>query len=210
MYKTPEINFYDTSYNAGGIASTSDCTGGEVDPATILCISAPALGTADNQRVGNRMDIISTHVCGTVMLDVQTAQTAEDNPVSVFIALVKDNQTNGSQLNSEDVFSNPVNTQRGCCTPLRNKDWLERFEILDKFQCTLVPPTFTLNAGGTYFQGGDMAVFELSCKELISVRFKSTAAGVAAIAGISLHVIAFASTGDCTLTYNARIKFVDY
>jgi len=208
-----ERKYYDTALENSGIASTSNCTGGEADPLNILCISAPAQGDGPTNRDGKFIEINYAEITGTLQLAPQTAQPTIDDPTLVYVALVLDKQSNRAQLNSEDVFSNPVNTQLGCATPLRNRSFFDRFDIIDEQYHMLCPSTLVQDgAGPTWTQGGDMAKFELVCKRKINVNFSATvtAEGITAVQDNSLHVIAFASTGDIGITYNARIRFYSF
>ena len=55
MSRVSELKVYDTGYD--GVTASSGAVG-QVDPATVLCISAPAQGTGPNERVGKKIIIL--------------------------------------------------------------------------------------------------------------------------------------------------------
>ena len=68
--------------------------------------SAPSQGDAYNQRDGSKITIKSILIQGSLYIPNQNDQTTCDFVPIVTIALVLDKQTNGSTLNSEDVYTN--------------------------------------------------------------------------------------------------------
>lgn len=204
--------YYDTALTGSGIAAPTDCTGGEQDPATVLCISAPARGDTEQERDGDRMIIKSAYVTGVVSVPAQTDQTAADVAGLVYVALVLDTQTNGAQLNSEDVFTNPSGSAVSAATMLRNLQFTTRFKVLSTAMLSLQQPTMVWD-GTNIEQGGVVRRFRLSFKGDIPVQFLNTAssAGVAGVVNNSLHIIAFCDTGAGTtgpqISYNARVRF---
>jgi len=204
-----ENKFYDTSFT-GAIASTTGWTAAEIDPASVLCISAPAQGDGESNRDGKKINITSAYVGGVVSLSAQTnASTADTSPV-VFIALVLDMQTNGAQLNSEDVYINPLANAITASTPLRNLQYSKRFKVLKTK--TLQFPPLPLSYDGTNMeQSGVDKSFKMNISKLnLPVTFTATTAGVANVVDNSLHLVAIASgTGTIpTIYYNARVRFV--
>lgn len=212
MRKREELKFYDTSLVGSALVTNTDASGSEFDPASVLCISAPAQGDTEQSRDGNRITLKSAFVRGAINCPAQADQTAADTDTYVHIYLVQDKQTNGAQLNSEDVFTNPgANAATGAAV-LRNLQYSTRFKVLDMCEIVFPPPTITYD-GTNIEQSGQVKPFELSWKGTMPVQFKggATTAGVAGVADNSIHVLAFCfNTGYApTMNYNARVRFLD-
>lgn len=208
-YFPPETKFYDTTFS-GALAAPADASGGECDPATVLCLSAPAQGDGEQNRDGNKMLVKSVFINGMIDCAPQADQTAADIACCYYVALVLDTQTNGSQLNSEDVYTNPSGLNLLAANPLRNLQYSSRFRVLATTSGHIDQPNMAFD-GTNIEQGGARKPFVLSWSGSLPVQFKggATAAGVSGVADNSLHVIAFTSTTGLipTLRYNSRIRF---
>lgn len=204
-----ETKFYDTSRAGYTILTSTDMSGHEADPTTINCISAPAQGDGESNRDGKKINITSMHINGVVVADIQADQTATDLQPMVLIAVVLDTQTNGAQLNSEDVYKNTSGNAALTIAPLRNLQYSARFKILGYKLLKLAPPPITYD-GANIEQGGVQASFSFNKKVNIPVAFTGTTEGVANVTNNSIHIIACTNnTGASpTLYYNARIRFV--
>jgi len=204
-----ENKFYDTSLTAALTASTN-WAGAEHDPAGVLCISAPAQGDGESNRDGKKINITSAHVTGTIYCAAQANQTASDAAPVVFIALVLDMQTNGAQLNSEDVYTNPLGNSIANVNPLRNLQYSKRFKVLKTKTLQLPVPSITYD-GTNIEQSGFVRSFRMDISKMaLPVTFTATTAGVANVVDNSLHIIAVATNIDMApaISYNARIRFV--
>lgn len=206
-----EKKFYDTAISASSIAASTDATGGALDPATVACLSAPAQGDTEQSRDGKRIVIKSVQVHGIVTTD--RAELAGDPcpPLTVFVALVQDTQTNASVINSGDVFKNLGATTVTGVVPLRNLLYASRFKVLKSQTFQLDPPTLSHVAADSFSVNGVGQTFNwyLPCE--IPVNFNSvTAAGYSGVVDNSLHVIAYCTSTlfSPRLQYNARIRFM--
>lgn len=202
-----EYKFKDYGFT-GGIQSPTDATGGEVDPSTALALNSIAQGDGESEREGRQVSLVQLHLQGVVTCPAQADQTATETPPIVFIAVVLDTQTNGAQLNSEDVYTNPGGTVLTGSMPLRDLQYSQRFKTLATK--TLSFPPYPISYDGTNIeQGGLSRSFEIHLPlKGIKTTYTNTTAVVASIADNSIHVIAYASTGSATLSYNSRIRFV--
>lgn len=202
-----ERKFYDTARAAVALTAPADASGGEVDPGTVNCISAPAQGDGESNRDGRKIHIKSVHIKGNVF--VNTVPTATDTPGKVFVAIVQDTQTNGAQLNSEDVYTNPSASTNLATMPFRNLQYSSRFKVLATKVVTADITTAAYN--GTSLVGFPThKTFEIYKNVDIPVTFSNTTAGVANVTDNSLHVIAYCQDTTSTpyIQYNARIRFV--
>ena len=207
-----EKKFYDTALAPTALVAPTDCSGGEFDPSATSMISTPATGDGEQNRDGKRIVIKSVQVSGSVAAAAQTALTAVVAPVECFVALVLDMQTNGAQLNSEDVYKNQSANAANATNPLRNLLFSTRFKVLKEWSCLLEPKTAANNASATTVSvAGARMEFDCFLPLDLPVNFNAgTSASVANVIDNSLHIIAFCSSTTLapTITYNARIRFM--
>jgi len=130
--------------------------------------------------------------------------------VDYFVALVLDKQTNGAQLNSEDVFKNTIAAAATAANPVRNLLFANRFQVLKEWRGTLTPPAVSFDGTNMEVWGSSERI-ECFIPMDLPVNFNSgTTASVANVIDNSLHMIAFCNgTGlAANLHYNARIRFM--
>lgn len=205
-----EKKFMDTFLATTQIAGPSDCTGGELDPATMNCLNGVAQGDGESQRDGKNYMIKSLHFLGRVVTNSQTNKTAGWIPASVFIAIVLDTQTNGAQLNSEDVYTNPAASIANNSSLQRNLQYSSRFRVLKTFKLDFNQRTLSWD-GTNMESNGQSQSIECHLDNLnIKVQTNGTAATCAVITDNSLHVVGFCTniTETVNLTYTSRIRFV--
>lgn len=205
-----EKKFYDTGLDSGALVAPTGAAGAEFDPATVATISAPAQGDGESNRDGRQIALKSAQINGLISVPVQANQTATDVAPVVSIFLVLDTQTNGAQLNSEDVFTNPAGVANTAWAPFRNLQYAKRFRVLSHKVVRIPMPQITYD-GTNIEQGGVQVPFTMyvPLKNLV-VNFTGTTAGVSNVTDNSLHVIAYASNISLapTINYNARVRFV--
>jgi len=207
-----ETKYFDTSLASSQINLVADCTSGEQDPATVLCLNGVPQGDTASSRDGFKIAMKSIQIDGIVRLDAQANQTAADQVPYVFIALVLDTQTNGAQLNSEDVFSNPAADSQLAACPLRNMSYTERFKVLKikKARAPQVPMTYD---GTNIEQQGTQIPFSMFVKlGGLQTKFQSgtTTGYVGTIVDNSLHLIAYVNNSALipVISYNARLRYI--
>lgn len=206
-----EKKFLDSSASYT-VASPTDCTGAEADPTTLNCLNGIAQGDGESNRDGKNYIIKGITFDGVVYRNQLAGQANINATVSTFttVAIVLDTQTNGAQLNSEDVYTNPSAAANGNSDLLRNLQYSKRFKVLKKWVCVdPMGPMFTHN-GATYDIGGTAHNISFYADNLdIKVSCTGTGNTVSSIVDNSLHVVAFTSGVNLvTLRYNARIRFV--
>jgi len=207
-----ETKFWDTGIAVTNISNVANMTGAEIDPAAQLCLNAVAQGDSASQRDGNKITMKGISIRGTVNFEGMT-DSGPGKAGDVFIALVLDTQTNGAQLNSEDVFSNPGALQDLVTSPFRNMDQVTRFRILKEKRIPGATGVITYNTTTSEVQTQGMArhwEMYVNLRDLL-VNFKQTTSVIAALADNSLHLIA-TTTSELptppTITYNSRLRFV--
>jgi len=206
-----EKKFLDSSASHT-VASPVDCTGCEADPAGLNCLNGIAQGDGESQRDGKNYIIKGITFDGIVYRSVVTgaATAAASQATWTTVAIVLDTQTNGAQLNSEDVYTNPSASANGNADLLRNLQYSQRFKVLKKWICNdHQGPNFVWN-GATYDIGGTAHNLSFYADNLdIKVSTNGTGNTVSSIVDNSLHVVAFTNgVNTVSLRYNCRIRFV--
>jgi len=205
-----EKKFFDTFLATTVIHNPTDATGGELDPATANCLNGISQGDGESNRDGKNYVIKSLHFLGRVVTNSQPNKTLGWIPPSCFIAIVLDTQTNGAQLNSEDVYLNPAASSANNSCLQRNLQYSSRFRVLKTFKIDFNNPSVSYD--GTNIEGlGQSQSIEAHLDNLnIKVGCSATTGTVAAITDNSLHVVGFSTNGTETvnLTYTSRIRFM--
>lgn len=221
----PELKYLDCHATNSTVAQPAggSLAGGELQPASgaTNCLSAPAQGDGQTQRDGKHIIVRSVQFHAKVRWpaqdDVAGAISATNEPV--FLALVWDNQTNASAINSEDVYMLPDDavSPQLCALPLRNPNFGDRYKVIKSWviyprmghsmtpdNTTTAPFTHCIDA--TY----NSVTYYTRCH--VPINFNSgTTADVANVVDKSLHVMAFsAASGSAAadVTYVSRIRFI--
>ncbi len=205
-----ELKFLDLGLISAAIASPTDAAGGEDDP-TGDTLNAIAQGDGESNRDGRRCVLKSVYVTGVVTNGFDANSADMDSGHNIFIALVLDTQTNGAQLNSEDVFTNPGADASSCTNVLRNLQFTSRFRVLDS--TVVIPPLRPSGTDGTNTVSiaGYTIPWKLSSNLDLPVNHTGTTANVSTIQDNSLHIISYIAPNNTTgavLTYNSRVRFV--
>lgn len=208
-----EKKFFDTAVAATAIASAAAMTGAEYDPTAlpgaVACLNAMAQGDGEQNRDGRKVVLKSCLVKGRVIRSATEDTADPPPPLTLFLALVLDTQTNGAQLNSEDVYKNLAATATGSVIPIRNLLFGDRFKILRTEEINMDCQTLAVDATDSHATSGLAKCFEWFVPLDLPVNFNSgTTAVIANVIDNSLHVLAFASTAGGLIEYNARVRFL--
>jgi len=202
-----EYKFVDQSY--GPTAISNSWAGGEADPgAGVLCIGPCVQGSGESQRDGTRILMKSVHIQGYIVRPIASDQ-ADGRAGNLFqISLVLDTQTNGTQLNAEDVYGVTEPEIPGRRVVANSS----RFKVLATRMISTHDPAMGTDGANTNSISGMMVPFSIYKKLNLQVDFIA-GAGAGTIADFrnnSLHVIACAFNGALaeTLSYNSRVRFV--
>lgn len=194
-------------YNVQGQATSTGWAGGELDPATALCISVVAQGDGENQRDGRMYNINSWYIKGFLSTSASEAQAGPQQMVLVRIVVVLDTQTNGAQLNAEDVFT-PVAAGVDVCS-VRNLQFSKRFRVLKDRTMKLNPNIVNEGAVNAFAAGASSVPFKMGgrFKTPLKVRCSGTTAAIASVTDNSIHVIGVSNSATGLLTYISRCRF---
>lgn len=201
-----ETKFFDSGLAATAIGNT--VASAERDPATDNCLNAVVQGDGPSNRDGNRYIIKRVTVKGQVTCATINDSAGAPSDAVVFVALVQDKQTNGAQLNSEDVFSVSTVASVPQHLPFRNQEFLSRFNVLASHTMTFKYGGATPSAGGDY--PGMRQAFSFDKALQLRVQCNGTTGPVSTVTDNSLHIIAISSgnsIADQTIEYNSRILF---
>lgn len=206
-----ETKYFDTSLVASPIIAPTDCSGGEHDPVTILCLNGVPQGDTASSRDGMKIAMKSLYIEGKVVCAAQANQTASDSGTTVLIAVVLDTQTNGAQLNSEDVYINPAGDANLASSPLRDMSFTERFKVLKQKRIQIRQPSMVYD-GTNVEQAGQKIPFRMAINlggMLTKFQTGTTTGYVGTIIDNSIHVVAYADGTDLSpvLYYNARLRY---
>lgn len=212
-YLGVEKKFYDTGLALTALAAPNDATGGEFDPTALSMISTPALADGPSDRDGKKINILNVSIDGLIRTTAQEVVANPPQGTTVFVALVLDTQTNGAQLNSEDVYKNSIAEGTLASNPQRNLLFGPRFRVLKSKIFNLNPQSLSHVVADSFSFTGNQLNFKWFIKfpKGLVVNFNAgTTASIANVIDNSLHIIAFASSTTATpqIAYNARIRFV--
>lgn len=201
------------NFGFGPTALSATWVGGELDPATILCLSATDQGNGMKQRVGSYMRISSIYLKLSV-----TAAPSESSAAPVAatqeyrLILLVDHQTNAAQLNAEDVME--IADVADQIQNFRNLENTNRFEILyDRRRVLRLMPQ---NEGSVNLFARSAGVDRFNIYKrfrvplMVNYTIGTTTGVIGAVRDHSIHLIGIGQNTTILLQYEARIRFVDH
>lgn len=204
---------------------------------TDSCISAPAGGSTDTTRVGNKFVVSSisikadisgipfTHYTSGTLSGVN--QFVAPKPMCITAYLVLDTQTNGAAAAATDIWENGGTTYNGL-NHMR-LDQGNRFKILKKWDIVLTPEVDEIlnvaDGGGAYYVKVNVqwpcAKINYYKKCKIPVRMNTTSGGITNVKSNSLQLWATMKGGTYTdptgasgaaganISHVTRLRFID-
>lgn len=224
---TGEMKYFDCerTLNDGALSATSTTwpTGARQDPSTTinlgsaavaspLCLFAPTVGSALNQRIGRSVNVWKIKVKGTIQTKLELAQSEGEQPANVRVVLVQDCQTNSTQMAPADLFG-PAGSAASTLQVFQNVNNFGRFRVLkDKFISIADANMTGSPTSGDLTRNGKLINFKINIKfrKPIVVHFNATNGGtVADIVDNSFHIICAASDigQQPTITYYSRVCY---
>ncbi len=208
-----ELKFLDCAWNSVAINTSTDGSGGEIQPSSgcTNALSIPAQGDGESNRDGRKYTIKGVWVSGLIDTSPLGDQGDAGEGIGTWFALVLDTQANGATVVSENVFLNPSTSAISMMPqPLRNLQNSKRFKILAR---QYVPP------GGTYASqdGANTASLNAQNSEFVNLSWKGdilcdstgTTADVASASDNAIHLVGY-SGGGFTKNFfgKSRVRFV--
>jgi len=207
-----ELKYVDYQLAAQDISAT--WTGGELDPATTLCLNTVTQGTGESQRIGKKITMTGVTIKGFIYNAASESIGAPSSDALCRIALVLDAQTNKAQLNAEDVFEVDPTVD---FVAHREQEYTQRFQVLKDKIIRLPTSNALMNEGAAnlFAVGQVMIPFKINYnfKQPCHVNFVSSAdpATVAEIADYSLHLIGVYTGAVAVvpkITYHSRLRYL--
>lgn len=183
----------------------------ECNPSSTVTFNAVPIGDGESERDGRKLIMKHISVKGRIHSSTLINQTVAVGSWGAVIYLVLDQQCNGANLNSEDVFKNPSGNDETSGSLFRNLQYQQRFKILAVRK--VVGPYQRTTYDGSNLEIGDaFAEFAINVNlGDIPVNFSGTTSTVANIVDNCLHLVCYKqsySTQVITLSYNARLRYV--
>lgn len=195
------------------IQSTTTWAGAELDPASLNCLFAPVQGDDIFNRQGRRVQVLAIKISGQIGCPPQVAESLPDTATIIRLHLVQDVQTNGIQLNAEDVFGSA--TAGEPTDMFQNTAFFGKFKVLKSLKFIIQDPnlTFSTSSAGLEVQGKAF-IFKMNVKFMkpVVVNFNAVnTSNVASITDNSFHVIGLCSNNQLTpaIAYRCRTTYVD-
>lgn len=200
-----ELKTFDTVKTGNSIVAA--WAGAEADPAA-GCLGVPTQGNGNSNRDGTKIVVKSLQVQGYLYRGLASDQNDVRYPALVQVSLVMDTQSNGAQLNAEDVYvdTSPIVPARRVIANT------SRFKVL-RTETFCIQDSIAFNDGAaTGSLSSNMYQFNWYVKMNQVMNFVNSAGGgtVADIKDVSFHVIAGGTTYSTTVTmdYNFRMRFI--
>lgn len=179
-------------------------------------ISTPVRGDGFQNRHGRAIMIKNLQLGGVLYKHAEPVMFQPPLPMIVYVAVIADTQTNGTQCTTQEVFANDMDDASALVPPFRNMDWNVRFQVIKHEVFTLGRSTsFTIDdtvIPPEYSWAGDVCSFNWFIPLNYMVRFNNgTTDSVASVQDVSLHVVAASTSGGnaVKLWYKSRIRFAD-
>lgn len=207
-----EKKFLDNSLANQALQAATTMASAEIDPATTLCLTAPAQNDTASGRDGKQIIGKYLVIKGKIFCPTQELEAAPPATTEVYVAAVWDKQTNNAQLNSEDVFLNvPADSAVNCC-PLRNLNFGKRFKILKEERFVFDNTALSHFAVDSFSHSGRGAYLDwyIPLRDMV-INFNSVNTGVIGnVMDNSVHLIAYtnATTMAPSITYQSRFRFI--
>jgi len=206
-----ERKYFDGQSNGNLNSSATSWAGCEADQGVYNCLGVPVQGNDIANRIGRKIQVLSLKLRGRVIIPPQQNQSTGDAAACIRVIIVLDKQTNGVQLNAEDVISSG---QPNFGTEMfQNTAFFGRFKVLKDKKFVLQNPAVAYD-GTNLEQQGLSKWFEwiIKFRKPVVMHFNATNGGtVADIIDNSFHCIASTSSTDLVpnLTFKYRMCFLD-
>jgi len=210
-----ETKYWDSNFQqlAIPVPPASDTWAGmEMYPGpNTIPLNCPTQGSGNQDREGRFITMESVQISGVVTIASQietTGQTADTLPV-VKVWIVLDKNVNGTDLASENVYTNPAGTSITGLAPLRNLLYSKRYKVLKEIDIPMrtILPT---GLGTDIFQAGAHEAFDCFIKlKGLKTEFLANAGNTGDLVNNAIFVMAAASNNSYApkLQYNSRLRF---
>jgi len=215
-----EHKFYNSSVSNVAISHNTSITNVFNDPVT-GGIFTPQKADDIANREGRRATVDEIYIRGHVLFP--SAEAITDIALSgqaVRIVLVRDKIPKGSLATTSDIYTNATGTEYGNISAVRNPNSIQRFHVYKNLLLVRPQCAVTQFDATSFSQTSAMVPFEFYVKHRKPVVTQFNSGDTTTIASIeenSYHIMAWTGGDDstvgvntrmdCTLTYNARVRF---
>jgi len=205
-YNGQEWKYFDSEY--GPTVINVGIVGGEADPAGALSLNSIAQGDGPTQRDGRRVILQKITVHGRIgFINVNVSQPGS---AVIRFMLVLDTQTNGQQLNAEDVLEVPTTAIEPLA--MHNLSWSQRFRVLWDRTWSFEPRGLAFINAVNQYTTNSKRNFSFTKKLNLVVNYSGTTGVIGSVTDNSLHVVCFlddGASGVGSVSYVARVRFTD-
>ena len=208
----PEVKFLDAAKSATNILNSSTVwTGSELNPTSASFVTCTQ-GTGVEQRIGERIRVLSILIQGVIVMPAQANQAGADSAPSIVLVLVQDRLCDGTEFQGEDVFENPSADANVAMMPLRVKKFQHKYKVLKQITLNVPQPTVVYD-GTNIEQGGVHIPFKIYHDfgpAGLDVHYNLNGGTVADLDSNSVGLLGHQSNGaQCNIAYNYRTRFTD-
>ncbi len=213
-----ETKFLDCAWNSVTINTSTDGSGGEMQPSSgcTNALSVPAQGDTEATRDGKTYTVNSVWLSGVVNTTGLSDQADVFEEEGIFIALVLDSQTNAGTVVSENVYDNPSTDPSSMLPqPLRNLEYSTRYKILDRIYIPAgnmyAMTDHATNSSTASISAQNAKAFNLNWKGNMKVTCTKagTTANVSSVIDNAIHLVGYSGGGLVkTFSGKSRLRFV--
>lgn len=183
--------------------------GAEFDPATSLNLAGVSQGDGPGQRDGRKMSVVSVAVKGEIFNNAIESGTGPSADQYARVIMVLDRQTNGAQLNAEDVMQTIGGNDD--YRSFRNLEFLQRFKVLADKTIYYDVARSGMNEGAiNLFAVGPIKKtfnFYYKFSKPLVVNYTGTTNAMANVRDNSIHLIVVGTSTAMTISYTSRCRF---
>jgi len=210
-----ETKYYDTARAGATVPATSDASGGQLPPSSTEMIHTMIVGDGPQNRDGHKILLKRIQMHGVLNLGGVTTVGVygEPNP-TVLVALVRDNQCNGTLVNSNLIYDNFTGSAAGNALLFRDMSTSQRFTVLYARRFAFPAPQITTNGtnppGFTYSHPSDIK-FDIDIKLNDTVIFETNAGSTSDVANLKNYnyiPIFLSDRAGVSVTYACRVRFM--
>jgi len=204
VYDKPELKYIDTELVAEPIGEAWEA----VNPLTVNCLNAVALGDGETNRDGR------VYYIHSVMLKIELSTVSNESELAPSpdiicrLALVQDTQTNQAEIVPGNVFDTSLQKDY---LSFRDLSYTQRFKVIKDKSCVLRRMNTNEGSANAFSSNQQAVRFDWyhTFKTPIKVTCSGTSGQVAVVTDNSLQLIAISDNAgsEILLDYQCRIRF---
>lgn len=210
--------FFDYA-QAGTLGSSADCSGLELDDSTYKHLTPVASGSGVSTRNGRGIIIKSLYIRGICYIPGKDDLNETCETIRKFtLCIVRDRKTNGTQVSSTSVFTNPNGSQQ-LMTPLRNIYQARNYDVLWSrtyairvehynrvVEWTNADPANSVVTKAHVGNYGIRKEFKVFLKMNIPQTYVDAGANIDSVADNSLHLMGWQHGSDAGAGYQSNVN----